>query len=579
MKLAGANGTKIYDKTITYDSLNFDNQSVGMAACVFENSPVFIGNLEKSVSKTDAIYVTLEPTTGQQIIKRKIGEDFQPLSFTKEILNKNNNLYVLKQQGKKAIVEMYNSNENLVWSQDFEDTSLLMAGNISVNSNTLFISVLKPNSNSADNNQTYLSESFLIYKLNQSTGTIIDSVIYSTSNDSIQLIELESDENIAYVFYKRSGFVKAIKWNSTVLSQELNLETTYENLSYKGELNLALNFSASSLLYAGKSAIFAIQKNNFTVSQAHTFPTVRSSYDLKLHNGKLFLSGNSNAGLQQITAYNPNDFTIYWNKTYSPGTIYGTKFGLNDSMYAYGINSTSESISILQMKQTNGNMIWEYQRSNSPTSISRSYDLEIYPNKNFIVVAGSEEKTNNSSDAILSMIKKDGLLFWDHINSDNLGLKSASYTLALQQNTVIWAGGQLNNTTFGKAGFIYTLSSEIKDCNNIYGGQAFIDSCNICAGGNTNITPILDPNGCANSIEVLFPKTITLFPNPANNLIHITGLEATNYVASLHDLQGRMITSVKNKDHLEVNLIADGVYIVQISMDGKIYKNRIVVKN
>jgi hypothetical protein len=34
------------------------------------------------------------------------------------------------------------------------------------------------------------------------------------------------------------------------------------------------------------------------------------------------------------------------------------------------------------------------------------------------------------------------------------------------------------------------------DCNGDEGGIAFIDSCDICAGGNTGITPVLDTNEC-----------------------------------------------------------------------------------
>jgi hypothetical protein len=40
-----------------------------------------------------------------------------------------------------------------------------------------------------------------------------------------------------------------------------------------------------------------------------------------------------------------------------------------------------------------------------------------------------------------------------------------------------------------------------RDCNGDENGTAFFDSCSVCAGGNTGITPILDKNVCAFPID------------------------------------------------------------------------------
>lgn len=39
------------------------------------------------------------------------------------------------------------------------------------------------------------------------------------------------------------------------------------------------------------------------------------------------------------------------------------------------------------------------------------------------------------------------------------------------------------------------------DCNGDPGGDAFIDSCGICAGGNTGITPVVDPDVCGIPVD------------------------------------------------------------------------------
>jgi hypothetical protein len=51
----------------------------------------------------------------------------------------------------------------------------------------------------------------------------------------------------------------------------------------------------------------------------------------------------------------------------------------------------------------------------------------------------------------------------------------------------------------GNTNVIPVLDAEIcpvEDCNGDLGGNAFIDSCGICAGGNTTVTPILDAEFC-----------------------------------------------------------------------------------
>ena len=40
-----------------------------------------------------------------------------------------------------------------------------------------------------------------------------------------------------------------------------------------------------------------------------------------------------------------------------------------------------------------------------------------------------------------------------------------------------------------------------RDCNGDENGTAFLDSCSVCAGGNTGITPVLDKNECAFPID------------------------------------------------------------------------------
>ena len=70
----------------------------------------------------------------------------------------------------------------------------------------------------------------------------------------------------------------------------------------------------------------------------------------------------------------------------------------------------------------------------------------------------------------------------------------------------------------------------------------------------------------ANDEVVTLKTIINIYPNPANNILHIdaTG-QFKNYTSSLYDLEGRLMKTATNTNALDVSGISPGIYLLEIA--------------
>ncbi len=85
--------------------------------------------------------------------------------------------------------------------------------------------------------------------------------------------------------------------------------------------------------------------------------------------------------------------------------------------------------------------------------------------------------------------------------------------------------------------------------------------------------------------EVVSEKGISVFPNPSNGVFRLKNLPANlasgEYELKIFDLGGKLIYSSTITDPLatvQVNEIRDGIFILQISIEGLSYKTKLIVK-
>ena len=118
------------------------------------------------------------------------------------------------------------------------------------------------------------------------------------------------------------------------------------------------------------------------------------------------------------------------------------------------------------------------------------------------------------------------------------------------------------------------------DCNGDSNGTAFPDSCGTCAGGNTGITPVLVPGECADDVnDLLQPGTgITFHFDPVRDQLYLTIPEETGRIQLL-DLSGKFLIERKISAHesvINVPGLDDGLYLVRIFYANRVYTGKIL---
>ena len=73
-----------------------------------------------------------------------------------------------------------------------------------------------------------------------------------------------------------------------------------------------------------------------------------------------------------------------------------------------------------------------------------------------------------------------------------------------------------------------------------------------------DLNPVLSTHELTNS-------SIRIYPNPAIDIINIDVPKNLNYEANLHDLNGRLISSMTNKSVIEIQNVPHGIYLVEIT--------------
>jgi len=79
------------------------------------------------------------------------------------------------------------------------------------------------------------------------------------------------------------------------------------------------------------------------------------------------------------------------------------------------------------------------------------------------------------------------------------------------------------------------------------------------------------------SIEDQTQLDISIYPNPTNNTLFISGNE-TPITVAIYNVLGKEVLSIKNTNNINVQALPSGVYVIRIS-DGIGQTNRKFIKN
>ncbi len=127
------------------------------------------------------------------------------------------------------------------------------------------------------------------------------------------------------------------------------------------------------------------------------------------------------------------------------------------------------------------------------------------------------------------------------------------------------------------------------DCNGDLDGEALIDACGQCAGGNTGVVPVTNSDNCVSvSIpqQVYSHPTISVYPNPVKDRLYIVcGLESNglckDLLFTLVDSNGNVVLLSKSEESNLLNLsnLSDGVYFLLIENKDYTFTHKIIKEN
>lgn len=109
------------------------------------------------------------------------------------------------------------------------------------------------------------------------------------------------------------------------------------------------------------------------------------------------------------------------------------------------------------------------------------------------------------------------------------------------------------------------------DCNGDVEGEAYIDSCGTCAGGETGIEPVTNPDDCVTSVfEKENSEFADVYPNPVTDRLTIELKTEGEYHVKVYDANGKMVRNEmiqQSGNDLQLSGLPSGVYQVVINGD------------
>ena len=170
--------------------------------------------------------------------------------------------------------------------------------------------------------------------------------------------------------------------------------------------------------------------------------------------------------------------------------------------------------------------------------------------------------TNSCADSVTFTILQDSLLSATLSMTPDVGAASGSASAQANGGTApytyLWndVNAQTTATASGLVSDWYMVI--ITDAN----GCTYTDSIFVTRSINTGIDESLNQN-------------VFIYPNPTNNLIHVSGLDDFSF--EIMDLKGRVLSKGRNGTKISVESFADGIYVLKLENNGAI-KNFFVVK-
>jgi hypothetical protein len=469
LKVNGATGNAVYQKTITEDSIKYNNESIGLVSCVVNNTPYFIGNLETYFvnyhERTKLTFIKLNGANGNILVKKFIGGSYQFPSRTLDIQKYDNNkTLILKHTGRKIELEMYDFGQNLLWKKTFSNSYFLSEGKLAISSNgDIYLTTSSRKDTVFNPYYSYNVDSMYVYKLN-SAGKIIKYYQFYIGQTASQ-VDLEADNAGAMLFYQKSNVIYLRTVTSSSLSSEVNTQVAYDPMISKTKC--ALNKSNTKAYIFGRQTgsyrMIEINKTSLALTNLSvvTSRIYKSNYIVSKDTNTILLAGSNVFGKEAITYYNTQLKDTIWTRSFPSNPSQIIKCVLDPAKaYLYTISTNTNNILVRKIDIANGSQKWSYTYNGTSNLDDFPIDLAYDSLKGQLIITGYESNLLNKQALILKIDTTGTLLTSIVKNGDFSGDNMGLCVNVLFNGTQV-VGGKLNKNSNGLAGFVFDLNSPV----------------------------------------------------------------------------------------------------------------------
>ncbi|NQU34013.1 MAG: T9SS type A sorting domain-containing protein [Bacteroidetes bacterium] len=563
LKLDSNTGDALYEVTITEDSSYYDDISIGLAACYINDAPYFVGELQTGFEignkKSKTTLIKLNEESGKVIRKKYVSGSYQYPSQTQQIEKFGDyNTIILKRLGRRTILELYNVNNNLSWDKLFNSSYLLIPEELSfIDNHTIIFTA-----SGYDKVNTNVLDSIYVYFINK-YGLLKETYKFHIGTEYAHPIEILNNGTNSFVFYEKMNNLFYRKIDENGLSSEYDLNININNIITQSKYTVS-NSDSTTLIFGMKDYCNRmIELNNTThdTNDKVCFPDIQQiNYVSKSINNSIIICGNDYNDNELIKSINLVTFETNWTNTFTTGKN-TLKFVIDeDSSYLYTIGYHDNYSTVRKINPHNGLESWEYLFKEDTFNIESPTDIDYDKNRSHLIITGftrDGSKELNNSNVVIGIIDTSANIISTYTRSGDFKGENMGICANVLHDGSIWAGGRLNHSEYGKAGFIYELDS------------GFINGWdeNISKPELNNIQIIAYPNPFAEYVNVEFNV-------PENNSTII--LELYNMNGELFYLHQANKVPV-GKYNFKINLINNsGLYLLKLQINKSISYQKLI---
>ncbi len=467
LKMDGASGNVIYEKTISLDTTFVDVASVGKVAYIFNDRVFFIGELQTqnyyvNYGEATLMFAELNPTNGNVLVQKYIGGDYQFPAKTLQIEKyQSNQTLVMKQNGRKVKLEMYDFNKNIIWEQDVVGNYFLNGGQFTVSpSGEIFMtSTLK----SADNTAPFydnLIDSIVVYRLD-GLGNILKTYSFYVGSTDAFPVEIHSDLASTLLLYQKNDTIFYRKITSNTISSEYNSQFLYNNSVPTIKYCYNANSTTAYLFGRKTNATRIVELNKNTMATTNMFVISNQYFHLARCitglGSNLVLVGGSNGTNEALFVYNISTQDTVWIRNYASTGITGfVKFALDDSKtYVYLTSVLSGHTTVKKIKVLDGSLVWETSYNGTVGLFNLPLDISVDNMLGQVVVTGYEHIAAMNQVPLILVFDTSGTALDTLVYTADFPGNNQAYCTNIIPDGSQWIGGNLNKNAYGLAGFIF----------------------------------------------------------------------------------------------------------------------------